>query len=84
MLIKNCSRCERRFDLPNIRISPARETLILCYPCPHCGFSECSANKGRCADCSIPFDFIDHNAKGLCNRCYMRKLRAPQKAGGLQ
>lgn len=77
-ITKICQRCDQRFEIPNIRISHARDTLLVCYPCTHCGYSQCdpSGKSGRCVDCNIPFNVIDHQAQGRCNRDYMRMIRA--------
>lgn len=77
---KRCARCGDLYEIPNIRESPAREKLIDFYPCMHCGYIKDIKNpkfnkSGRCRDCAIPFSIVDHNAKGRCNRCYMKYLR---------
>ena len=73
-ITKRCDRCERLFDIPNIKESPARQHLIEFYPCAHCHYVKNILNpknnrSGRCLDCSIPFAIIDHHSKGRCSRC---------------
>lgn len=80
-ITKRCARCGDIYYIPNIRESQARDRLIDFYPCCHCGYVkdiQYPKNRnvsGRCRDCAIPFAIIDHNAKGRCNRCYMKFLR---------
>lgn len=81
---KRCSRCDNLYEIPNIKESKARNLMIDYYPCCHCGFIKDVNNpknnrSGRCLDCAIPFQMIDHQGKGRCNRCYMRMLRNATK-----
>lgn len=80
-ITKICQRCEKPFAIPNVRKSPAREHMLMCYPCSHCLYSSCDVGKdgGRCTDCSIPFTIIRHHAKGRCDRDYMKLIRAQRK-----
>lgn len=82
---KNCQRCFKPFDIPNIKESKARELLIQFKPCPDCGFVENSKYQnseklGRCIDCSIPFAIIDHYGLGMCHRCHMKEWRKDKKS----
>lgn len=84
-LTKTCPRCEQSFELPNIKVSPARTLLLQFAACPHCLYVPDNApvhfNKsGRCRTCSVPFAVIDHHAKGYCKRDYMAMLRHKSKA----
>lgn len=83
-LTKRCERCEEKFELPNLKECRARDILIQYYPCPHCLYvkdihNAKFNNSGRCRDCAIPFKLMKHQAKGRCNRCYMRNLRHKQQ-----
>lgn len=83
-LNKRCARCGELYEIPNVRTSKAREAMIQYYPCMHCGYEkDHGGNKsGRCRDCAIPFNIIDHQAQGRCNRCYMRFLRKTPRTQG--
>lgn len=77
---KRCERCERLFEIVNIKESKARDIIIRYTPCPHCFYIEDIKNprfnrSGRCLDCNIPFVMIDHKAKGRCHRCLMAHYR---------
>ena len=80
---RRCERCEQLYAIPNIRESRVRETLLVCFPCTWCFYSQCDPTNimGRCVGCSIPFNIIDHHAKGRCTRCYMSFLRDATKQG---
>jgi len=83
---KICQRCEERYTIPigqkKTRLS---DKIIRFYPCPHCGYPDDIENEGnnnlnkdkmgRCRMCSVPFYIIDHHAKGLCARDYIKELR---------
>jgi len=76
---KRCDRCEELFEIPLLKKCPAREILLLYYPCPHCGYFKLpntnNNRTGRCRECLMPFGIVDHKSKGFCARCYMRYLR---------
>jgi hypothetical protein len=73
---KRCERCERLFNIPNIKDSKARDFIIRYTPCSHCFYDASGLDTtGRCLDCSIPFRFVDHKAKGRCHRCLMAHYR---------
>jgi len=81
---KRCERCEKMFEIPNIKESPARQTLIEFTPCPHCLYVKDvkypkNNRTGRCLGCSIPFALVDHHAIGRCSRCYMGYIRNKNK-----
>lgn len=77
---KRCARCEKLFDIPNLKESKARDFALLYTPCSHCYFVEDITNpkyqlSGRCLDCSTPFALVNHKAKGRCHRCLMKHYR---------
>lgn len=81
---KRCSRCEKLFDIPNLKDSKARDFALLYTPCSYCKYVEDVSNpkyeqSGRCLSCSIPFSMINHKAKGMCHRCLMKLYRSTSK-----
>jgi len=72
---KRCRRCEKLYDIPNIRESEARENMLMHYPCTFCKFDDVDNKSGRCVECIIPFTITDEHAKGMCHRCYMIEWR---------
>lgn len=87
-IVKRCDRCDRQFEIPNIRLSPARDLILEYYPCSHCGYvklilSPNSLTLGSCVDvnCRLPFALVPHRARGMCNRSYMTLMRRTPRRG---
>jgi len=72
---KRCDRCEELFEIPLLKKCPAREILLLYYPCPHCGYFKLpntnNNRTGRCRECLMPFCNCRPQEQGiLCEVLY--------------